>query len=342
MDGMEPFGLKGWGSDMIFWLLALFVSCGVEEEVRRAGPGQCGGNHPLFLTTPKEIAIEPGEAFVLVTEHGEGVNGRLSRVDLNSGRIQTVVSGLIEPEGLALLPGGREALVLESFTADGANLNNRLLRIDLERCGITVVASGFTHTEGIAVEAGGKSALAVTDSFSGTISRIDLTTGKTTPVITDLAYPEGIAIEADGRSIWITQGFSGEVNRISLANGATLASFGGFHDPERIAIEPGGATALVTDEHGELIRLDLITGKTEEIVGDLSKPEGLALEGNGETVLVVVEEDACGAIARVDLRSRAKTWVVQGKSCMEDPGKDGEEGNGSELFQNPPPDPFFQ
>lgn len=294
--------------------------------------GRCGEAHPPFLTIPKEIVVEPGGASALVTEHGEGVEGRLSRIDLQRSQIETVVSGLTEPEGLALLPDGKSALVLESFTSSGANLNNRLLRIDLAHCGITVVASGFNHTEGIAVEAGGQSALAVTDSFSGTVSRIDLTTGEAAPVITDLSYPEGIALDHDRKTIWITQGFTGEVNRIDLATGTILASFNDFHDPERIVIERSGRTALVTDEHGELIRLDLDSGKTEKIVGDLSKPMGLALEGDGETVLVVEEEACSGAVARVDLKKNTKVWVIPEGGCRDEQSGDQESDGNSGLF----------
>lgn len=328
-------------------LLTTLVGCGgeaVEVDSTAAGhsavSGECGQDHPPFLTTPKEIVVEPGGATALVTEHGEET-GRLSRIDLRSGGIRTVVSGLIEPEGLALLPGGKSALVLESFTASGADMNNRLLKIDLERCSISAVAEGFHHTEGIAVETDGGSALAVTHAFEGTLSRINLTTGEAIPVITDLAYPEGIAIEPDGKTAWITQGFTGEVNRVDLVAGMILVSFDDFHDPERIVLEPGGTTALVTDEHGELIRLNLTTGKTEKILEHLSKPQGLALEENGETVLVVEEEACSGAIARVDLRSHTKAWVVSGGGCQEERTNGDENNNNSDLFQGLPSDPFF-
>lgn len=290
------------------------ITTGDALAMRSAG---CEVEHPDPLLLPKEIVIEPDGLTALITEHGEGVAGRLSRVDLHTGRIQTIVSGMTAPEGVALAQDGKTAWVLESFTASNAGQNNRLLKVDLATCSFVVVAEKFHHTEGIVLESSGITALAVTGAFSGTISRINLITGAISTVIDHLSYPEGIAITADGRTAWVTQGFIDTISWVDLASGTVWVNFSWIiTNPQRIVLEPGDRTALVTSESGSLVRLDLSNGTLQVLASGLNSPQGLALESNGNTLWVVEE---CAGLTQVDLSkgSRATLVATNGIGCKD-------------------------
>lgn len=304
----------------------------------------CPVTHPPLLQIPKDIVIESGGLTGLITEHGAGEAGRLTRVNLQTGALLTLVCGFLAPEGFAVTPDGATAWVLESFTGLDIQQNNRLFKVDLPAVTAVMFADKFFHTEGIALEAGALSAVIVTYTQAGVISRIDLTTPQTvppttpttttttttngnigitqqgvTPLIKGLSYPEGIAVSAlNGRYAWVTQGSTNLVSKIDLVEGKVIISFRGIDIPQRIVLEAGEETALVTGgDLGALFRLNLSNGAVTTLVSGLNHPQGLALEVNGSIAWVIEE---CAGLTRIDLSANppSRTILVAVDGCVPD------------------------
>ncbi len=304
----------------------------------------CPVSHPPLLQIPKDIVIESGGLTGLITEHGAGEAGRLTRVNLQTGALQTLVCGFLAPEAFAVTPDGATAWVLESFTGLDIQQNNRLFKVDLPTVTAVMFADKFFHTEGMALEAGALSAVIVTYAHAGEISRINLATAQTgpsttpttttttttttngnigitqqgiTPLINGLSYPEGIAVSAlNGRYAWVAQGTTNLVSKIDLLDGRIMVSFLGIVNPQRIVLETGEGSALVTGgDTGTLFRLNLSDGTVTTLLLGLRRPQGLALEANGNIAWVVEE---CAGLARVDLSANppSRTILVATDGCV--------------------------
>ena len=235
------------------------------------------------LSPPLEsIAIEAGGATALLVEEG---SGELSRVDVFTGAVTTIASGIPGAEAVAIEAGGATALVVEEFTRN-------LIRVNLSNGAKTVVASGIDSEpeleEALEIEEGGNTVL-LTNERTGRILRVDLTMGTSSVVASGLAGIEGLALEAGGTTALAALNSShtfradDRLVRVSLTSGlvtSVIAQTPNLSCPQVPKIESGGRSVLLTEScPGRLSRVNLTSGATTTIATGFSNAEGLAIEG---------------------------------------------------------------
>jgi hypothetical protein len=219
------------------------------------------------------------------------------RVDLASGARTEIASGLNRASGLAIEPGGANALVTDCGTAgsNNCNSNGRLLRVNLAG-GVAVVTQGLADPRGIFVEDGGATALVV-EYNSGRLLRVDLQSGGFAIVATGLDDPTQVFGEAGGATALVA--VQNSLVRVDLSDGAFERL---YHWPsETFVVESGGATALVAGrDYGlgaSLVRVDLMTGALNVLLpGLFNRVETLVLDTTGTTGFYTEEKGKTGNI----------------------------------------------
>jgi sugar lactone lactonase YvrE len=155
---------------------ALVTDCGP------SGTNACGSNGRLLRVTlaggtlapivpsglniPDGIAIQPGGTTALVIESGSST---LDSIDLTSGAIAPIATGLAQAHQVTLESGGTSALVADSSGGGGVGA---LQRVTLAGGAVTTVSQ--VNLTGFALEPSGASALVMLSSGSGNGPQCDL------------------------------------------------------------------------------------------------------------------------------------------------------------------------
>jgi sugar lactone lactonase YvrE len=265
------------------------------------------------------IAIEPGGASVLVLS---AAFGTIRRVDLSSGVITTVASGLTGPVGLRLEPDATTALVTENHWTG----IKRLVRVDLNTGKFTVLLSALGEPQLLAISTDGSSAF-ITEG--NRVQRVDLSNAYDLTATTQgLERPSGVAVESGGATALVLDcgdnpvgqecANAGRLVRADLSNGTIQLVTTGLNNPIGLAIEESG-DALVTDcgpsgtfdcqNSGRLLRVDGVGNKTL-IASNLNTPEGIWIGPGGASALVT--ERAAGRLLQVDLGTGGFAIVAAG------------------------------
>jgi DNA-binding beta-propeller fold protein YncE len=288
-----------------------------------------------MLTEPAKIVLEQGGATALVLEG----KGDLSRVDLLTGAVTTIVSGFYKPypdssaaTDVEIEPNGLSALI----TKDSDTEPGQLLRADLSSGEITVISSDFVKPAGVALMPGGEQAIVIHQKDNGTVSRVNLETREVTSICSNFGNTSlsSIAIEPGGATALVGNwgitsvgGWYGGINRINLANGSRTNLASGIM-PYSIVIEPNGTTALVAlgNPYAGLFRMDLATGSMELVywppIPGVGTPGlyDVAVEPSGSSVLLAGRgllgyggsNSTDFAIYRLELGEQTPTVVVHG------------------------------
>ena len=271
-----------------------------------------------MLTNPSQIAIESGGTTALVIEGRE-----LSRLELSTGAVTTIASGLTSITDIAIESSGKSAL-LTDYDA------GQLLRVDLTNGAVTTIASGFVQPSGVAIEAGG-TALVIDQNNNGTLSRINLLTGEVATIASGFDYTplNGLAIEQEGKSALVVHGTQGwgpiyaSLSRVDLTTGAITTISSDVGIPSDVVVEPSGTTALVLGGKigGDtgVLRVDLSTGTSELLWGSGLAVYGsyilnsIAIEPNGTAVLLTGRQIiSSSAVLRLNLSTKVMELVAYG------------------------------
>jgi len=256
------------------------------------------------------IALNPAETWAYVLE---GV-GELSRVDLSTGQVTLVASGLQNPHGLALGAAGSVAYVTEG---------DRLSRVAIATGAISTVASGLSSPHGVALSVDGTQAY-VAESPAGRVSAVDLTSGAVTALATGFSQPVGVAVDGDGMDAYVTTYDGGALSRISLTSGQVTLVNGSLGGPYGLAISSDESLAYVAEQNrgqltavylGESPVIVIVPGESDlqnsagsvlNGAGTLDGARGLAV-GGGDTIAYVVAEFS-GRLSRVDIDPTSLTF----------------------------------
>lgn len=161
------------------------------------------------LTDPEQIVVEPGGRTALVTEYG---SGELSRIDLITGDITTILTGLNAPSGLQINSGGTIAWLVERTFPESTIVRINLLNpSDLIRFPFPL--GGATS---LAVSSDERVAMVTTYLTKGVLAKVELNTDN--PNLTRIAefyWPTGVVFEIGDESVLITDR-SGKLFRINL------------------------------------------------------------------------------------------------------------------------------
>lgn len=171
----------------------------------------------MGLARPADVS--PAGQRVLITEQ---TGGRLSAIDLATGQVSAVASGLGEPWGVAADDEGRRAYV---STFDGATFTGSLLAVDVSTGGVTTIASGLSSPRGVTLNDAETTAYLIQfrDFRGSELSAIDLATGATTTLATGMIFPTFVELDAAETLAYVTDAGSGEILAVNLADGRITA-----------------------------------------------------------------------------------------------------------------------
>lgn len=256
--------------------------------------------------------VSESEDYALVTQNlccASG--GMLSRLNLSTGALQVIGSGLTSPSGMAVEPSGNTVLVVEQGSCCVAPGSPKITRLNIPASKIKPVFMGlstaYANVKGIAEEPTGTAL--VVDSV-GTLSRIYPATGAVKWITSQLSSPKRVAVESGDTTALVTQ--SNNLSRVDLTTGVITPLCVGLLTPTGVAIEAGGASALVSESgSGQLLRCDLSTGTLTVVAVGLSSPQTVAIEPGGATALTL----SGGILTRVILATGITSTVSSTGCC---------------------------
>jgi sugar lactone lactonase YvrE len=264
------------------------------------------------LGTPGDLLLEDSRTALVVERNALDTSpnaGALSRVDVNTGTVTLVTSGLNVPEGVALI--GRTAYVAERGSIGSGTPSGRIKAVNLDNGVATLVTSApLSAPSGLAVL--DSDTLLATERGAGKITRVTVNTGAISSLSLQSALPAplGIALMPGGDHALITDASVGSLFKVNVkgCNPCAVETIANtLVNPSGIAVEPSGASALVITDAGgasggAVVRVFLQgtavpAGST--IVSGLSHPQRIVIESSGGTALVT-ETDPDG-VRRVSL-----------------------------------------
>ena len=203
---------------------------------------------------------------------------KIQRANLNGTNVQDLVTGLRDPEGIALDVAGGKMYWTDNGT-------NKIQRSNLDGSHIEdLVTSGLTYPEDIALDvAGGK--IYWTDAGTEKIQRANLNgTNVQDLITTGLNDPEGIALDLAGGKMYWTEYTSNKIRRANL-DGSNIEDLitTGLRRPDPIALDLAGGKMYWGEYLSEKIRRANLDGSNIEdlITTGLSDPDGIALDVAG-------------------------------------------------------------
>lgn len=253
-----------------------------------------------ILNGPTGIAVEPSGNSALVTEFD---SGEVSTVDLATGQVTTLTTGLDGPFGILLEPGGSSALVTEWIA-------NRVTRVHRTDQGVTpsIVNRNLSGPAGIVLEASGQ--VLVAEEVAGRISRLSPTDNATFSLVTGglLTGVRGIAVLGEGATALATGGI-GHLVTVDIRpnaiqrNVVEIPTSGSLVQPVGIIKKSSENIAFTADESlGKIFKVDFSdfnNVKVEELASGLHDPRGVTFEDGERNILVA--EAASGEFSRVSL-----------------------------------------
>jgi sugar lactone lactonase YvrE len=270
----------------------------------------------LSLTVHRDLLESPPGACqdTLYLAESRGVNesnaGRISALDLATGTMRTIVSGVsastlfaAPSENLALSPDGTKLYALLVSAAE------YLAEIDIATGQVRVVtALPFPH--GVALSRDGAVAYVGLAGlqFEGIVN---LATGNVSEVGHRIERGGGIALDRTGTILFATETYSGKVVAVDLATGAVSLVASGLDEPVSVAPAFVGDRLFVTESGtGRLLAVDRASGSVSVVAQGLRQPVGLTLDAADTTAYLA--ESSGGTIAAVDLSSGGVRRIVSG------------------------------
>jgi predicted GH43/DUF377 family glycosyl hydrolase/sugar lactone lactonase YvrE len=270
------------------------------------------------LNGPGPLVMEAGGATALFLDCTSNQqctsSGRLARLNLTTGAVTTLASGLnfsssqatYSYSGLAVEASGATALVADCGAAGTSTCGStgRLLRINLSTGATTVLASGLSAPTNIAIESGGATALLL-ESGPGNLTRVALSGGSFNIIASGLNQPAQIVVESGGSTALVST-YPGIV-RVDLT-AKTVTTVSNWPGIGPFAIEAGGETllasemALWSNGGASLVRIYLDSGQANVVVPNfLDMPGSLVLQGNGQALVTEPHGAGIGAIMQLTI-----------------------------------------
>lgn len=222
-------------------------------------------------------------------------SGMLSRLNLSTGALQIIGSGLSSPSGIAIESSGNTVLVVEQGSCCILPGSPKITRLNLPASKIKPVFIGFStaysSAKGIAEESTGTAlvvdsagTLSRIDPTTGAVKRIDLKTGSVTSIfVSSLIQPVALTMESSGASALVIELGAQRVSRVNLTALTVTPVVYELGAPDAIVFESSGATALVLDSTlGRVLRLDISSGTLTLLASGLSAPSSVAIEWKGK------------------------------------------------------------
>jgi sugar lactone lactonase YvrE len=198
--------------------------------------------------------------------------GKFQRANLDGTSVEDLITGLGNPQGIALdLAGGKMYL-----TGGGTG---KIQRANLDGTGVEHLVTVVVPIR-IALDlAGGK--MYWTDHGTGKIQRANLDGTGVDDLVTGVSDSHGLALDlAGGKMYWTERPGLARVRRANLdGTGVEALVTTGLSDPRGLALDLAGGKMYWADlGTGKIQRANLDGTSVEDLITGLGNPEGLALD----------------------------------------------------------------
>lgn len=243
---------------------------------------------PLKLTNPTLVVLAgnlPGpDDLLLASDHSvyisDVIDGTIKRYSPD-GKINLLVSGLNEPEGMIFLPD--DSLVIAEQG------RNRLVRFDNKSKALQPFLNltnktGQMGVDGIALDARADqpASIIIPDSPNGAVLRASLDGKIVTKIANGFTRPTDAWVEPDG-SILIVDENTGLLSRIHT-NGS-VEKLASLSTPDDVIEDTVGNIFINTIGDNAIHWISAATGQDQVIVQGLSSPQGLIFDTDGNLLV---------------------------------------------------------
>jgi YVTN family beta-propeller protein len=205
-------------------------------------------------------------------------NGRIRKVNIGTGAVTLLVSGLQGPSGVAVDGAGNVYVaetsnhVVKRFNSSGA-LTLTVGTTNIGSTNSTLALSSFNAPQGVAVNSAG-TFIYVADSGNNLIRRIDVSGDAVTSIVTTgLNNPWAIAINSGGTTLYVTDHNNGLVKTVAVPANTVATLAGSYSAPRGIAVDSAG-DVYVTQAGTHIVTK--ITGGTPALLAGSSGSSGSA------------------------------------------------------------------
>lgn len=227
------------------------------------------------------IDLEPGGNTAYYVEWSIG---ELSRVDVTTGMVSTVLTGLAFPQDVEVDWDNGQVFVSERTGAVSEVFPNE---------GKKEIANPGGGPHQLALrKVGGQRYLYTVCFDSGELLRIDPDTSATVTITTGLGHPVGIVVDETQQFAYVTEQDSGVLTQVELGTGITKVLFSGLIAPFFLAWDrhATGIFCVQRDPANSLLRLDLGSLTSSVVADGLAwRPSGVA--PNDDDSLIYVSAD---------------------------------------------------
>jgi DNA-binding beta-propeller fold protein YncE len=238
------------------------------------------------------VDLADGRLFVAALE-----NNTLEVVDLTTGKRVDQVRGLLEPQGVAYVPGTHRLIVSEGGAGFADIYDARSLelvdRVELGSDPDNVRYDPATDRAYVGYGVGAASALGVIDLKTGTkVSDIKLS-----------GHPESFQLEKNGERIFVNVPDSGEVAVVDRNKGSVVATWPikGASENFPMALDEADHRLFVgTWSPPKLLVLDTETGKTVANLGSVGDADDIFYDAKAKRIYVSGGDGAIRVFAQKD------------------------------------------
>lgn len=213
--------------------------------------------------------------------------GELSKVEVNTGMVTTVMTGLSYPEDVEVDWQTNEIFVSERTGA--------VIRVWPDKGSETIVKPGGAPHQLDLKRKGNKRYLYTVCYDSGRLLRIDIDAKTTKTIATGLGHPVGIVIDAAQKYAYVTEQDKRALSRIEVSSGSANQLYTGLVSPFFLAWDKDakGIFCVQRDPANNLVRLDLsspVTVKT--VAGGLAwRPSGVAPNADNKLIYICADRE---------------------------------------------------
>ena len=212
--------------------------------------------------------------------------GELSKVDVATGMVTTVKTGLSFPQDVTV-----DWQTMEIFVSErtGAVLQ----MIGRERT-VEVARPGGAPHQLAFIRNNNKRHLYTVCYDSGQLIQIDVDTKVMKTIATGLKNPVGLVVDANEKNAYVTEQGTGSLTRINVSDGATSNISTGLISPFYLAWDKSGKKIFCVqrDPVNNLILIDLNTATFTTVAGGLAwRPSGVAPSSDNSLIYICADQE---------------------------------------------------
>ena len=225
------------------------------------------------LPSPDDLLLAPNGSIYI-----SDVQDQTIKEYTQDGNLQTLISGLSEPEGMVVLPDGSLIIVEQG--------KNRLVHYDPTTKALSLFlafrnTTGQDGVDGIAYDSKTQT-IVVPDSPDGTVLRVSLDGKTVSEIAHGFVRPTGAWVEADG-SILVVDENANSLSRIHP--NSIVEKLANLPTPDDVIEDGSGNIFVNTLGDGAIHFISANTNRDLVLVNGMIDPQGLIFDTDGNLVI---------------------------------------------------------